>query len=227
LSFSSEGHLRALDNLFVTLEAAVSAMSPSSSEYVTAPGYYSSAFLMHAVSLFPELQVKPNKKVAGRRAFGPLDYAVKCKADPSRMLAFTTYAPAVWGKGVACNAVQFDTISSNQKRRRSGDDDDSTAPIVSYGIATDSTDWYLQKCTIDKLDESGYNVPKFHSSRIPLSLSFACAKDEWRADAKEVFRHVVLHINKMVDDIPRSKREKKCAKERSSGASEQSGLCSI
>lgn len=41
-----------------------------------------------------------------------------------------------------------DTISSNRKHNRSNENDDNndnddTAPIVSYGIATDSTDWYL------------------------------------------------------------------------------------
>ncbi|KAG0028112.1 hypothetical protein BGZ82_008616 [Podila clonocystis] len=172
ISFTQDKHTQALDNLYVTLEAAIASMPPGDKGlFGPRSRCYTNAFLMHAVALFPELKLIPGKEIAGRRAYGALDYAVELKADSSRMLAVTTFDPSDDGTGVARNVVQIDTIMSNRKRKRSDDDDDSndgshdSTPIVSFGIATDSREWYLQQCKIDKLQETGQGpsgfVPNF------------------------------------------------------------------
>ncbi|KAK3818377.1 MAG: hypothetical protein J3Q66DRAFT_439477 [Benniella sp.] len=189
----------ALHGVYIALGVATRSMSG----HADMPGsqIYISFILMYAVALFPELTLKPGKEVEGRRAYGRLDYGIVSKTDPSRVLAVTTYSPTDFGTGIARNAVQLDAISSTRKQ---GDDKDgnATAPVVLYGIATDCRDWFLQKCTIDRLDDSGYNFPRFYSSRIPVNLNFAAGMDQWKSEVKEVFRHVVSHIKKMRDDIP-------------------------
>ncbi|KAG0060335.1 hypothetical protein BGZ89_012359 [Linnemannia elongata] len=202
IPLTSEKHMQALDNLYITLEAAIASMPPGDRD-ISASQYYTNAFLMHAVALFPRLKMKPGMKLAGRRAWGELDYGVESEVDSSRILAVTTFTGPDDDTGVARNIVQLDTISSNRKRKRNNDDDvDDTAPVVSYGIATNSRDWFLQQCSIDKLQEIGYNFPTIQSSRIPTSLNLASEEEKWKADAKEIFRHVVSHLHKMVSDIP-------------------------
>ncbi|KAF9346504.1 hypothetical protein BGX26_001970 [Mortierella sp. AD094] len=126
--------------------------------------------------LFPERKMKPGKKLAGRRAYGALDYAL-------------------------------DNIISNRKRKRGDDDDndgtDDTAPVVSYGIATDLHGWHLQQCRVDKPQEIGYNFPTIHSAMIPTILNLAADKDKWREDTKKILGHIVWHLQSMVDDTPK------------------------
>ncbi|KAF9580018.1 hypothetical protein BGW38_003495 [Lunasporangiospora selenospora] len=137
-------HPQVQNNLNVALEAAVASTAADDST-LSGSRYYSSAFFMHAVALFPELRIRQGKKLYGRRACGNLDYVIEAKEDPSCMLAITMYEPSDCGTGVAQNVVQLDAISANRKRRRNEDyDEDNVAPIVSYGIATDSREWFLQ-----------------------------------------------------------------------------------
>lgn len=204
--------MQALDNLYITLEAAIASMPPGDRD-IFASQYYTNAFLMHAVALFPELKMKPGMKLEVRRAWGEVEYGVESKVDPSRILAVTTFTGSDDDTGVARNVVQLDTISSNRKRKRNDDDNndavEDTAPVVSYGIATNSRDWLLQQCSIDKLQEIGYNFPTIQSSKIPTSLNLASGEKKRKADAKEIFRHVVSHLQKMVNDIPEQRKRYK------------------
>ncbi|KAG0195806.1 hypothetical protein BGX28_000580 [Mortierella sp. GBA30] len=124
ISFTLDKYTQALDNLYITLEAAIASMPPGDND-VSGSQYYTNAFLMHAVALFPELKMKPGKKLRGRRAYGTLDYAVESKEDPSRILAVTTFGHLENGRGVAQNVVQVDTILSNRKRKRDDNYDDA------------------------------------------------------------------------------------------------------
>ncbi|KAG0226343.1 hypothetical protein BGW42_003750 [Actinomortierella wolfii] len=208
LPFTSDDHTKALDNLFVTLGATLTSMPPTKSDLdQSAPAitrHYSSAFLMHAVTLFPDLSMEPEKQLKGPRGFGPLDYAIVSKTDPSSILAVTTFPPQEFRNGVAQNVVQLDTIASSRKRKRDEDDEDDRTSVVSFGIATDSRDWYLQEVIIDEPRSIGFNFPSIRSSKIPKTINFA-DEDKWKSDAEEIFRHLVSHIQKMVNNTQRKK----------------------
>ncbi|KAG0202026.1 hypothetical protein BGX33_009960 [Mortierella sp. NVP41] len=144
---TTSDYTQALDDLFVTLKAAVKAAPPQDES-----GYslYINAFLVHAVCLFPELKLSFDKPVSGRRGYGSLPYYVQSKADPSRMLPITV---TECGRdidlvdGIAQNKVQLDIISSSRKRKFEDDTDDTddTVPVESYGIVTNAKMWiFLQ-----------------------------------------------------------------------------------
>lgn len=181
-SFTSDKHTQALDNLYITLETAIASMPPGDTD-VHGARYYTNAFLMHAVALFPELKMSQKSEQQGRRSYGSLDYAVESKADPLRMHAVITYPQLDYGTGIAQNIVPLDTISSNRKRKfDNSDDTDDTAPVVSFGIATDSREWYFQQCTFDKPQRIGHNFPIVHSSKIPTTLNLAADRDRYEKD---------------------------------------------
>ncbi|KAF9160638.1 hypothetical protein DFQ26_005305 [Actinomortierella ambigua] len=207
---------KALDNTLAMLEAVVASTDPKSVH--KGSHFYTRVIIQNAVTLFPDLQLTIEKDVAGRRAFGRLEYGIESKTYPELVIPVTTCSQMDLNNRLAINALQLDTVASNRKRQRLEDDEDNncdennpvSAAVTSFGIVTDSYGWHLQKCTIDKLDDSGFNFPNFHSSRIPTSLDFAAPDNKWRAAVKEVFKYVVSHINRMRDDIPQSKRAKVC-----------------
>ncbi|KAG0253156.1 hypothetical protein DFQ27_007629 [Actinomortierella ambigua] len=201
--FTPTKYSKALDSALTMLATVVESTEPG-------------IIIQNAVTLFPDLQLTIGKDVVGRRAFGRLDYGIGSKAYPDLMIPVTTFPHREFSTGLAINALQLDTVSSNRKQRRTKDGEDNncgannpaSAAVTSFGIVTDSYDWYLQKCTIDKLDDSGFNFPKFHSSKIPTRVNLAAPDNEWRAAVREVFKYVVSHISRMQDGIPQSKRIK-------------------
>ncbi|KAG0003197.1 hypothetical protein BGZ79_001419 [Entomortierella chlamydospora] len=102
IPFSSEEHIRALDDLYVTLRAATKSMPP---EDGAGHSSYISVFLMHAVALFPDLKLVPEKKIS------------ESKSDSSYLLAVTRSLADDTLTGVAQNMVQLDAISSGRKRK--------------------------------------------------------------------------------------------------------------
>ncbi|KAF9158545.1 hypothetical protein DFQ26_007513 [Actinomortierella ambigua] len=213
--FTPTKYSKALDSVLTMLETVVESTEPGSIPMDSR--FYTRVIIQNAVSLFPDLQLTIGKDVVGRRAFGRLDYGIGSKAYPDLMIPVTTFPHREFSTGLAINALQLDTVSSNRKQRRTEDGEGNNcgannpapaAAVTSFGIVTDSYDWYLQKCTIDKLDDSGFNFPKFHSSKIPTRVNLAAPDNEWRAAVREVFKYVVSHISRMQDDIPQSKRIK-------------------
>ncbi|KAF9312833.1 hypothetical protein BG003_005869 [Podila horticola] len=112
---TSPGYIQAVSDLLETLRSAVKAMWPGKS-MCPEPGYslYVAMFLIHAVSLFPELILTQNEAISGRRGSGRLDYAIISKDDPSRMLAVTTSG----------------LMEASGRKRRLDDDDDDSAPFL-------------------------------------------------------------------------------------------------
>ncbi|KAF9310445.1 hypothetical protein BG003_008544 [Podila horticola] len=88
---TSPEYIQAVSDLLVSLKSTVKAVWPGKS-VCPEPGYalYVAVFLIHAVGLFPELILIPNKAISGRRGSGCLDYAIVSKDDPSRIIAVTT-----------------------------------------------------------------------------------------------------------------------------------------
>ncbi|KAF9286950.1 hypothetical protein BGZ74_001200 [Mortierella antarctica] len=80
---TSPNYIQAVGDLLVSLKAAVKAAWPGKSE-CSEPGYalYVALFLIHAVGLFPELILIPNKAISGRRGTGCLDYAIVSNNTP-------------------------------------------------------------------------------------------------------------------------------------------------
>lgn len=197
---TSPDYIQAVSDLLVALKSTVKAVCPD-----TGYALYVAVFLIHAVTLFPELVLIPNKAVSGRRGIGCLDYAIVSKDDPSRMLAVTTSAES---NSLSQNMVQLDTISSGRKRKFE-DDSDDTAPVLSYGIVSDATHWSFLECKTDVLHKSGYNDPTFVFSRSPTTLQFSNNSDDWEASAKNIFGDIVWQLQRVVDDLPsKSKRLK-------------------
>ncbi|KAF9946559.1 hypothetical protein BGZ72_000228 [Mortierella alpina] len=201
-------YTQALDDLFVTLKAAIKAMPPQDTA-----GYslYVSAFLLHAVSLFPDLRLTLDKEVSGRRGYGSLLYAVESKADPSHVLPVTIPA---FGRGLsmsggsAQNMVQLDTISSGRKRKF--EDMDDATPVTTFGIVTNAMRWSFQQCTVDTLQKSGFNDPTFYFADAPTIVDYIHVTDKWEADVGKIFGHVVWQLQRMVDETShKTKRSKK------------------
>ncbi|KAF9091473.1 hypothetical protein BGX23_005133 [Mortierella sp. AD031] len=136
--FTSDKHKQALDNLYITLEAAVTSMPPGDGSGCQ---YYTNAFLMHAVALFPELKLKPDKDISGRRAYGILHYAVESKADSSQMLAVTEFDSVEW-YFQQCILDKQEKIGYNFPTIRS-----SQAPTM-LKFTTDKDNWRVAAKTI-------------------------------------------------------------------------------
>ncbi|KAF9171557.1 hypothetical protein BGX21_000974 [Mortierella sp. AD011] len=199
IPFSSEEHIRALDDLYITLRAATKSMPPKDGDGHSS---YISVFLMHAVALFPDLKLVPEKKISGARGYGQVHYAIESKSDSSYLLAVTRSLADDTLTGVAQNMVQLDTISSGRKRKFEDETEDTT-PVVSYGIATDSRKWLFVQCKVDTLHTSEYNDPIFHTFKIPGISDFS--SDSWKNDTKDIFGHIVWLLSKMVEEKPNKK----------------------
>ncbi|GJJ67709.1 hypothetical protein EMPS_00055 [Entomortierella parvispora] len=219
---TSPAHLQAVDDLLRTLKSTVMAMwTGESMSSEAGSSLYVAVFLIHAVGLFPELTMCPNKAISGRRGSGCLDYAIVSKDDPSRMLAVTIRGPTECNS-VSRNMVQLDTITSGrkwklqdandqhgsaltgQKRKFQDDsrDGDNASPVFSYGIVTDATTWTFLECKTDVLHESGYNDPTFSLSTSPVLLHFSNEFGDWATKATQVFGHIVYQLQRLVDDGP-------------------------
>ena len=48
----------------------------------------------------------------------------------------------------------------------------TTTPLLLLPVMSHPTDWYLQECIIDNLDDNGYDFLRFNSSRILTGLNF-------------------------------------------------------
>ncbi|KAF9323777.1 hypothetical protein BG006_001162 [Podila minutissima] len=205
---TSPDHIQALSDLLVMLRSTVKVMWAGKS-VVPERGYssYVFVFLVHAVRLFPELILTPNKFISGRRGSGTVDWAIVSKDDPSRILAVTT-SGLMEGNSLQQNMVQLDTISSGRKRKFE-DDSNDTVPVVSYGIVSDATSWSFLECNTDMLHESGYNDPTFIFTQSTTILQFSDNADDWETRAKKIFGHIIWQLQKMVDDLPtKNKRPK-------------------
>ncbi|KAF8929941.1 hypothetical protein BGZ47_000800, partial [Haplosporangium gracile] len=209
-------HTQALNDLFVSLKTVLKAAPPDNKS-----GYslYINAFLVHAVGLFPELRLSLHQPVSGRRGYGSIPCTVQSKADPSYMLPVTVTGVAGGGSrhisdiegGIAHSKVQLDVISSSRKRKFEDDADDtgdmdSTAPAKSYGIVTNAEMWVFLQCTIDTLDNTGYNDPVFQLSDSSKSVCYFSEAnkgeaDKWEARVKMTFEHLVWQLQRMVDDF--------------------------
>ncbi|OAQ22668.1 hypothetical protein K457DRAFT_25817 [Linnemannia elongata AG-77] len=211
---------QALEDLFVSLKAAVKAAPPENRS-----GYslYINAFLVHAVGLFPDLRLSLDVPVSGRRGYGSIPFVVQSKTDKLCMLPVTVTGSnrhiSDIGDGIAHNKVQLDVISSNRKRKFEDDADDTddtddtvpakSVPTKSYGIVTDAEMWVFLQCAVDASDNTGYNDPVFHRYDSTASVNYFSQGDKWKADVQMTFEHLVWQLQRMVDDLsPKNKRFK-------------------
>ncbi|KAF9345610.1 hypothetical protein BGX26_002943 [Mortierella sp. AD094] len=158
------------------------------------------SFLSQAILLFEnELTLIPERPIAGRWGHGPVDYAVESRKHATFMLGVTEVKHDTIEKGFAQNVAQLEA-SLTDKKRKVDDNVDETIQLVSYGIVTNSHEWYFVECTMHRTSESVLWQPSFRTSRVPAYVDFEL--DNWKEQAKIVFGYIIWLVERMLDQIP-------------------------
>jgi len=198
-------HTEALDNLETEVHTRVCSMDlPGSNEPTRS--FVVSSFLLATTTLFKEdLFLASQRDLSGRRGHGPVDFSVHSRKNQDFTLGVTEVKKEDIRQGVAQNIVQLEaTLTSKKRKREIFDTEGEEGPACkmrSYGIITDSKEWYFLECTLDENEAVSYRM-----KRVPAYVDFDV---QWRegekvstTSIKTVFLHLVWLFKRMTDELP-------------------------
>ncbi|KAG0204261.1 hypothetical protein BGX31_003187 [Mortierella sp. GBA43] len=198
----SKLHIDTLDQLMKEVELRNRALQLQSSNEAT-KSIVVASFLLSATRLFEEdLFLESQRNLSGRRGHGPVDFSVHSRQSLDHTLGVTEVKKEDIRQGVAQNIVQLEAALTSKKRKRGRHDiegqEEPGSKMKSYGIVTDSKEWYFLECTLDDDDVISYRM-----SKVPEAVNYEM---DWRADAKVIFQYIIWLFARMRDELPGRER---------------------
>lgn len=170
------------------------------------PSLYVPLFLMHAVTLFPNITLRMNMSMESSQGKGSVDMAIIPTGLEYPILGFVTIYDE-FRTARTKNMVQLESTMDDQRNRKrkfddNDDNDTNTTSKDQCGILTDGIQWYFVHYAHASHRQF---LPDYRIARIPGGFTYDTKR--WRKDAQKVFSHIVQSMKELSKGLLERKEE--------------------
>ncbi|RIB18600.1 hypothetical protein C2G38_2085316 [Gigaspora rosea] len=140
-----------------------------------------------------QFRIDPQFNIIGPNGHGPADYAIHA-SEYLKIIVVTEVKHERFGKGIAQNAVQIESVLANRKRKFDEMQNEDTFRDRVIGIVTDAITWYFLECFYDDQERPNFKL----SNSIIVGYNNGRMED----DVKRILGHIsglLEEVQKPVD----------------------------